>query len=213
MFENANGFQRELRHGRTNDVIATLLDFYQARVVGAAVGNGGADDGRRRPGEAAAQRTIGLREIAFAQAGGRAAARVRAIFAEGGACFGCHIVTPPTRPDGLDFKVAAVTLRDAFLPNAAFNHRAHSTGEFKCENCHLAKTSQSSTDVLVPPIATCRACHGGEHAQAQVQSSCVMCHGFHATTADATPMQPTGAGGSSSGRKSRMVEPLFGNTR
>jgi hypothetical protein len=78
VFDNAGGFARELRHGRTNDVIATLLDFYQARVVGAAVG-GGEDASRRRPGEAAVQRYIGFREQAFAQAGGRAATRVRAI--------------------------------------------------------------------------------------------------------------------------------------
>ncbi len=95
VFDNVGGLERELRHGRTNDVIATLLDFYQARVVGAAVG-GGDDAGRRRPGEAAARRYVGFREQAFAQAGGRAAARVRAVFSEGGACYGCHVVTPPT---------------------------------------------------------------------------------------------------------------------
>ena len=209
VFENAGGLQRELRHGRTNDVIATLLDFYQARVVGAAVGNGGADDGRRRPGEAAAQRFSGLREMAFRQAGSRAATRVRAIFAEGGACYGCHIVSPPSTPSGLDFKVAPVTLRDNFLPNGRFNHRAHEAGELKCKDCHLAETSQSSTDVLLPSIATCQSCHGGEHTEATVQSTCTKCHGFHSTLADATPMRPTGAGGSPASRKARMMAPAF----
>lgn len=209
VFESAGGFQRELRHGRTNDVIATLLDFYQARVVGAAVGNGDVNDGRRRPGEAAEQRYSGFRELAFRQAGSRAATRVRAIFAEGGACYGCHLVSPPSTPGGLDFVVAPVTLPSSFLPRGAFDHRAHEAGELKCKDCHKAETSQSSTDVLLPSIATCRSCHGGEHTEATVQSSCTMCHGFHSTLADATPMRPTGAGGSPAASRTRMVAPSF----
>ncbi len=212
VFDNANGFERELRHGRTNDVIATLLDFYQARVVGAAVG-GGDDVGRRRPGEAAAQRYVGFREQAFAQAGGRAAARVRAIFSEGGACYGCHVITPPARAGGLDFKVAPVTLRANFLPNGVFNHKAHEPGVQACKTCHTAETSHSSTDVMIPAIATCQECHGGEHAQAQVQSSCVMCHGFHSTAEGATPMRPVGAGGSRGARKAGITAPSRGTLR
>lgn len=190
VFDNAGGFERELRHGRTNDVIATLLDFYQARVVGAAVGDGGED--RRRPG-AIGQRSAGLREAAFAQAGGRAGARVRAIFAQGGACYGCHVVEPPPTPQSIAFQVAPVTLRDTFLPKGVFDHSAHQIGDLSCDSCHEAKTSRTSADVLVPPIANCQDCHGGEHAMAQVQSTCVMCHGFHAETADAVPMKPAGA--------------------
>ena len=212
VFDNANGLERELRHGRTNDVIATLLDFYQARVVGAAVGVGD-DVGRRRPGEAAAQRYVGFREQAFAQAGGRAAARVQAIFNEGGACYGCHVITPPARPGALDFKVAPVTLRDTFLPNGVFDHKAHEIGDLKCATCHTAESSRSSTDVLVPPIATCRDCHGGENAQAQVQSGCVMCHGFHSTAADATPMRPRSGPGSRPATKAGITAPLRGTLR
>ena len=118
-------------------------------------------------------------------------------------------MSPPSTANGLDFKVAPVTLRDNFLPKGTFNHRAHEAGELKCKDCHLAETSRSSTDVLLPSIVTCQSCHGGEHAQATVQSTCTMCHGFHATTADATPMRPTGAGGSPAMRKTRMVAPAF----
>jgi len=190
VFENVGGFERELRHGRTKDVIATLLDFYQARVVGAALGGGGED--RRRPGEAA-QRSAGFRATAFAQAPQRAASRVRAIFSEGGACYGCHIVTPPARADSLDFQVQPVTLRDTFLPKALFAHRPHETAERQCEDCHEARSSKSSADVLVPNVASCQACHGGERAAANVQSGCVMCHGFHSKDEGAARMTPTGA--------------------
>jgi hypothetical protein len=190
VFDNAGGFERKLRHGRTNDVIASLLDFYQARVVGAALGGG--DEDRRRPG-AAALRTADFRAQAFSQAGVRAAARVRAIFAEGGACYGCHVVTPPATPGGLDFKVAPVTLRANFLPEGAFNHRAHEIANKTCADCHDAQTSRTAADVLLPSIATCQECHGGEHAMAEVPSSCVMCHGFHSTDPGAKPMHPVGA--------------------
>jgi hypothetical protein len=200
VFDTVGGFERELRHGRTNDVIATLLDFYQARVVGAAVGGSGEEE-RRRPG-AAAERTSNFREIAFQQASSRAAARVRAIFAEGGACYGCHEVRDPARPGGLDFKVAPVTLRNTFLPKGSFNHRAHETAEKTCDDCHEAKTSRTSADVLLPSVASCQECHGGEHARAQVRSSCVMCHGFHSTEPDARPMKPVG-----SPREARLFAP------
>lgn len=190
VFDNVGGFERKLPHGRTNEVIATLLDFYQARVVGAALGPTGEEE-RRRPGEAA-QRAAGFRAAAFANATGRAASRVRAVFAEGGACYGCHVVSPPAA-NRLDFKVAPVTLRDTFLPKAVFAHRPHDTAERQCEDCHEARTSKSSADVLVPNIASCQACHGGEHAAANVQSGCVMCHGFHSNDAAAPRMAPAGA--------------------
>ncbi|MDX2234083.1 MAG: cytochrome c3 family protein [Hyphomonadaceae bacterium] len=191
VFETVGGLTRTLPHGQTNAVIATLLDFYQARVVGAALGGEGAED-RRRPG-AAAQRTAGFREAAFAQASGRAAARVRAVFAEGGACYGCHEITPPTAPERLDFAVAPVTLRDTFLPKGVFDHGAHEIGDLACADCHAAETSRTSADVLVPSIAGCQDCHGGEHAMAKVQSSCVMCHGFHAEDPAAPKLGPTRA--------------------
>lgn len=205
VFDNSGGFERELRHGRTNDVIASLLDFYQARVVGAALGGAGED--RRRPG-APALRSAGFRELAFSQASSRAAQRVRAIFAEGGACYGCHVIGAPSTPNGIDFKVAPVTLRDTFMPKGSFNHRAHETAEKTCDDCHDAKTSRTSADVLLPPVANCQECHGGEHAMAQVQSSCVMCHGFHSTEPDAQPMQPVG-----SQKQARFFAPSLAATK
>jgi hypothetical protein len=190
VFDTAGGMQRELRHGRTGEVIATLLDFYQARIVGATLGGASGED-RRRPGEAGL-RTLSFREAAFAQASSRAATRVRAVFSEGGACYGCHVVTPPSRAGGLDFAIAPVNLRDSFLPRGVFDHRAHETGDLECADCHKAETSRTSSDVLLPSVATCQTCHGGEHALAKTQSSCVMCHGFHSTEPDAARMTPTG---------------------
>lgn len=190
VFNTGAGGLRTLRHGYTSEVIAALLDFYQARVVSDATRPAMAPEARRRPGEATVQRAVAARETAFANAGGRASNRVQAIFSEGGACYGCHVITPPATPGGIDYRVQPVTLRDSFLPHGVFDHGAHEPGELTCDDCHNASTSRTSADVLMPHVQTCQSCHGGEHATALVQSSCVMCHGFHSTDPAAPVMKP-----------------------
>jgi len=37
----------------------------------------------------------------------------------------------------------------------------------------------SSSDVLLPDLASCRTCHGGEASAKAVPSSCAMCHDYH----------------------------------
>ena len=52
----------------------------------------------------------------------------------------------------------------------------------KCEDCHAARNSKESADVLIPGIANCRACHGGAHAGDKVPTSCIACHDYHQST-------------------------------
>jgi hypothetical protein len=69
---------------------------------------------------------------------------------------------------------ANVTL--LWMPHAKFDHDAHRG--FACVSCHeKALTSTESSDILVPGIATCKACHGPgpEHADSQ----CSECHTYH----------------------------------
>jgi hypothetical protein len=33
--------------------------------------------------------------------------------------------------------------------------------------------------LLLPDLASCRTCHGGESTNKKVQSSCAMCHDYH----------------------------------
>jgi len=188
VFETVNGFSRTLRHGQPEDVVASMLDFYQAQAV----------DGltrpapeRMRPG-AAGQRPAGLREQAFALANARAESRVRAIFSQGGACFGCHEVSRPEGARALDFRIEPVRLRDVFHPAAAFSHEAHASSE--CSVCHDATGSRFSEDVLLPSIETCRSCHGGEHATDRTPSTCLTCHEFHGAVPDAGPMAAAARG-------------------
>lgn len=48
-----------------------------------------------------------------------------------------------------------------------------------CEGCHDAEHSVDAGDVLMPDLGSCRSCHGGEHADNLLQSTCITCHEFH----------------------------------
>lgn len=74
-----------------------------------------------------------------------------------------------------------------WMPHAKFDHDAHRG--FSCVSCHQkAMTSSETSDVLLPGIATCRACHapGPEHAE----SRCFECHTYH-DWAKRKEVQPT----------------------
>jgi hypothetical protein len=73
-------------------------------------------------------------------------------------------------------KVAPSNITARYMPHATFDHSQH--GLVDCASCHAAAlTSQQSSDVLLPGIATCRSCHkpGGEAAE----SRCFECHAYH----------------------------------
>jgi hypothetical protein len=92
-------------------------------------------------------------------------------------CVVCHEVErteDPLKP----WDVHPVALTDTFLTGARFDHAAHRTEE--CSRCHEAKKSKDSADVLVPPLANCRQCHGDPGASGGLMgTACVDCHGFH----------------------------------
>jgi hypothetical protein len=72
--------------------------------------------------------------------------------------------------------VAKANTTLAWMPHATFDHDAHRG--FSCVSCHeKALRSSQESDVLLPGIATCRACHapGSEHAE----SRCFECHTYH----------------------------------
>ncbi|MGH9681938.1 MAG: hypothetical protein ACRD4Y_18485, partial [Candidatus Acidiferrales bacterium] len=73
-------------------------------------------------------------------------------------------------------KIAPSSIATRYMPHANFDHSQH--GLVSCESCHQgALTSQLSSDVLLPGIAACRACHhpGAEAAE----SRCFECHNYH----------------------------------
>jgi hypothetical protein len=95
------------------------------------------------------------------------------IFDEKRGCFYCHV--PDRARD--EFRVSPVLMLTRFLRPARFDHAPHTPVE--CGDCHDARHSQASSDVLIPGIERCTTCHGVEAASFKVQSTCTSCHVFH----------------------------------
>lgn len=92
-----------------------------------------------------------------------------------GLCAQCHTVI-----DGAtdrDWSVQPVTLLTRWLPKGYFTHEAHKDRD--CTTCHAAPVSDTATDVMLPEIAVCQQCHGGEFAEGKTKTGCTDCHGFH----------------------------------
>lgn len=89
-------------------------------------------------------------------------------------------------------RVEAPGVPERWLPRARFSHGPHlaATSGLACEDCHgQARESSQTADVLVPGIAACTPCHGGEarpgfpHRAATAR--CLDCHGYHTGAAPA----------------------------
>lgn len=65
-----------------------------------------------------------------------------------------------------------------WLAHSIFNHRSHRM--LTCTECHeKARTSQETTDVLLPGIQVCLQCH---REKGGARSGCVQCHLYHDKT-------------------------------
>jgi hypothetical protein len=160
-----DGRLKFLPHGELQKVVDTLA----GRTLAAA-----SAPARQRPGE--------IRPSAFSATG---ASAYRAVFSPGGACYDCHTVSW----SGDTVRMAPVKLADRYLPSGGFDHSIPEhggpgkakAGAFECADCHKAATSTSSSDVLIPDLPKCAACHGKttREVAAAGKADCVECHGFH----------------------------------
>lgn len=174
-YDEVGGTIRTLRHGQPAQVIADLRAYYRSSEPARPINLGGM--ARRRPGDAPAARTVADYAAAASFRPSRADEAIRAVFSKGGACYDCHSVDVPNHGSS-DFRIRPVIQLGRFMGKGWFSHDAHRTES--CESCHAAPKSDSANDLLLPGIATCRECHGGESARADVPSSCAMCHDYHA---------------------------------
>lgn len=164
-YAKVGGEFRNLPHGDLDKVVAALA----GRTVSA-------------PGSADRARPDQIRPTAFAASG---ASAYRATFSRGGACYDCHTITW----DGDTVRMAPVKLTARYLPRGGFDHAVpehggpgtSKAGGFKCADCHRARTSDKSDDVLIPDLAKCGTCHGRTTAQiaAADDADCTTCHSFH----------------------------------
>jgi hypothetical protein len=160
-YDRVNGIVRTLHHG---DIPQMIADLSAARPDDPFV------TARRRPGDAGSDRLYRFTPPHPAYNG----MLISQALSKKGVCGECH--TPVTRGGRLG--VVPVRLEARYMAHGWFDHKAHS--QEKCVSCHAARTSSSSSDVLLPGIGQCRTCHLGEaSSKAKVPSSCVMCHSYH----------------------------------
>lgn len=197
-FDQIGGTIRTLRHGQPAQVVADLRAFYRSTGPARPISLGGSS--RRRPGDYAASETRSDYVSGFRSYGGGAEAAINAVFTKGGACFDCHVVDRTGDGRSAGWKIRPVVQQMRYMQKGWFSHDAHKTD--KCETCHKATTSTSTSPVMLPGIATCRECHGGENSHADVPSSCAMCHSYHIDPASA-PWRTRAAGGKGQDRPQR----------
>ena len=112
-----------------------------------------------------------------------------------GKCQHCHEINVPAGSDPRPLhEIAKPDVPTRWLRHASFNHERHTTlstvaalgeEESACLVCHQeAATSEQATDVMLPHIDMCRACHA-PRAPAQIERpggvsyGCVLCHTYH----------------------------------
>ncbi len=185
-FEQIDGIVRTLRHGEPRQVVADIRSFYRA---GLRQRPSSLASPRSRPGDVNQARVAVQRARAGAAAGARADLAVRAVFSPPhGTCFECHQVVAPAGGT-LAYGIRPVAFPTRYMLHGWFDHRAHRIvqrpgrrrieGSQACLSCHDAGASSDAADLLIPNVASCRACHGGETSGLPVESRCAMCHDYH----------------------------------
>lgn len=164
--------RRQVPHADVPQVLASLTEYYSTLALQGGYDKHAAPPAvRRLPGKPL---TEGQRQEALRWAQ-HMSARVAGELIEKRSCKVCHTVTrTPTAPG---WRIAPVRLSTHWLPLAEFDHARHSTTA--CGDCHAARDSTRSSDVLLPGIGKCRECHANGTQSTRLPSTCLTCHGFH----------------------------------
>jgi hypothetical protein len=85
-------------------------------------------------------------------------------------CAYCHEVVG--RGDSI--KVVKAAVPERWLTKGAFHHREHEN--VSCTTCHNAISSKQTSDILLPAVKTCAACH---RSYAVPGETCLLCHDYH----------------------------------
>ncbi len=189
---------RELIHGRLDELFMQVADIYDAAAL-----RGGYEEPkapaiiRRRPGTPLSEEE---RIVARSWAEEKSASILNGRFGRG-QCDECHTIFDNTQTNV--WVIEPVHITEQWFPKSIFDHGSH--GDVGCRTCHAVETSIDSSDVLMPSIAVCQACHGGEVADNRVPSTCIKCHQFH--NHDLGPMRPVQDAHASSYREFAVVQP------
>jgi predicted CXXCH cytochrome family protein len=169
---------REAPHGDLAAALAAIDDYFAAWALLGGYPNEFAPESvqlRRRPGRELTQAER-RDALAWAEDMARTAKSEMLGYTT---CGVCHKAEPAGGEGADAWKLAPVNIPYAWYPKSRFSHEQHATQA--CGDCHAgAAKSQTSADVNLPGIETCRSCHGGANAGAgQLASTCITCHEFH----------------------------------
>lgn len=130
---------------------------------------------------------------AFACAAAAAATAIEEQFTIRG-CISCHVVEDHGGRDSYArYQVFPVRLASDYFPAGRFDHFSHrvmrdDSGDAACQHCHEARASSSSSDLLIPDIDVCVACHSDLPKPDHVVLQCVDCHSYHPFGSTYTPI-------------------------
>ncbi len=185
-FARDGGVVRTLPHGKPQQVAGIIRDFYLSQALAPRASVQRLAFERRAPGRMAELEAADLRLTSPGEARARADTAIAGIFGRGGVCSDCHgVINTGATNAALRYDIAPVTLTDHYLPKGRFPHNQHNsydgkTGDAACKACHKgAATSKLASDVLLPPVAQCRDCHGSTKVKTNVAATCATCHGYH----------------------------------
>ena len=163
-----------LPHRRPEAVEATIRGYYSALAIRGGVKDADAPAAVRR--RAGTPLPVTATKDVLAWVNKRTSKGVAFAFSKA-RCGFCHEVRKDAAAaGGTQWRIKA-GVADRWLMKGNFDHASHTA--VNCMGCHKATTSDISADVLLPPLASCQGCHGGETATAKVPSTCIMCHDFH----------------------------------
>jgi predicted CXXCH cytochrome family protein len=163
--------QRVVPHGKPEQVLANLREYYAARFIRNQADAG--DVRALRPGERDNLSQLQREGLAWVESKSRAVAED---MFERRACVTCHEVerTAEQPPQWL---VKPVRLNENWFASSEFPHSRHTQSE--CADCHAAAQSSEAAEILMPDIAVCQDCHVGQQAKQGLRSSCISCHSYH----------------------------------
>ncbi len=168
--------ERELPHSDLPNLRKMLNEFYSLAALRGGIVDADAPNllrERRRPGKSLTREE---QEVALKWALQKAEFVAEEVV-EFRSCNLCHKVErDPSSAEGWVIPEVNTT-QSRWLPKGDFDHESHRGTS--CESCHDAGESSRSEDVLLPKIAVCRECHGGQHSENLLQSSCIECHDYH----------------------------------
>lgn len=173
---------REVPHGDIPAALITIKDYYQAWALRGGYPNAFAPDvvqTRRRPGVPITQAEQQQALEWATQTAKMATAEMLAFTT----CGMCHAVEPTGHGEGADaWRMKPVAIPHEWLPQSHFSHSRHST--LACKDCHAGvPNSDTSADVMLPRIESCRTCHAsGDAGEGKLASTCITCHKFHRAT-------------------------------